>query len=415
MKPGRRIFASNAVWAAGPDAGVATKLPMSAGELADGRYRSIRPAPQLDNHELWNLTSRLDNLSSLRLMNLTTEPVTGAGWPGAWIGVAPDGIYDPTPTRRTHTAVDASGALASLEYTSRGGRLWTALAGAPVAMAAPRIAVDGTDTRALVLYTAASQVWYSNAYAVWATWPAAGVAAQWQDIDYGGIGANARWVVISAAGSIARSTGPGVDAFSAPLTAPGFAASTMHVVAYSHHYAGDVYPSDPGNHMWLALTDTQCSVSTSANANVWSAAALHAIGAVPGDVGYSRLTGQWIAIDHLCGIDRSVDGLVWTRSAMGTANGLPATTVAPTTGRIATDGYGHWMAILIEAWGGGAGAGTAEIFASHDDGATWAEVFPDVVIAQIDDGCLWYGDGAFHVMVETGVTGAIYSTLRTVD
>ena len=173
MRPGRRIFATNAVWAAGPDAGSPVKLPMSAGELADGRYRSIRPAPQLDNHLLWNLGSRLDSAAAMAVRNLVTEPVTAVGFPGAWTGVAVDGIFDPTPTRITHTTADASGVGLALEYVSRGGRLWAAGVPPITTLATPRLAVDGLDSRVMVTGLLAGGLdnpWFSTAYGVWTIW-----------------------------------------------------------------------------------------------------------------------------------------------------------------------------------------------------------------------------------------------------
>ena len=410
MRPGRRIWASNGVWAAGPDAGVATKVPMSAGELADGRYRSIRPAPQLDNYELWNLSSRIDNTAALAVRNLISEPVSAAGWPVAWMGIWPDGIYDPTPTRRVHTWIDQA-ALAGQEYLSRGGRLWAP--GVPpliVAVTLPRLAVNGADVRALALGTAASQMWYSTAYGAWATWPAAGVAGNWQDIDCYQPGT--RWVAISIAGLICRSLDPGVSAFTAPAVGPGFAAPAVVSVAHTQHAPGDLYPTDPGNDTWLALTDTQCSISVDAGNN-WTAALAHGLASSPGDVAYSKIGGQWIAVDFGRGICRSVDGLVWTRSAPGTVGGLFAA-AGPTVVRIATDGFGHWAVFLLNQV-----AGTYEVHTSFDDGATWREVFPDYVVPNAAHGCLWYGDGAFHVMTTDSIApaslGAVYSTFRTVD
>ena len=160
--------------------------------------------------------------------------------------------------------------------------------------------------------------------------------------------------------------------------------------------------------MWVSLTNTQTATCT--NINNWTTA-LHGLGAVPGDLGYSRVSGEWIAVDHLSGIDRSVDGLVWTRSAPGAAGGLFTAIAAPNVGRIATDGYGHWVVVLVDS-----GAGTAEIHSSADDGATWQEIWPDIIVPALVTGTVWYGDGSFHVVVEDGVGGgAIYSTLRAAE
>ena len=404
MRPGRRIFATNAVWAAGPDAGSPVKLPMSAGELADGRYRSIRPAPQLDNHLLWNLGSRLDSAAAMAVRNLVTEPVTAVGFPGAWNGIVPDGAFDPTPTRIRHTVVDGTPLAFPIEWQSRGGRFWGVVAAPATNLGVPRIAVDGLDSRVIVTGANTGGLdnpWFSTAYGVWTIWTVPTLDRMWVDVDFG----TGNWVIVEPAGGILNYANAVGNAFAAPITPPAFVPCTTISVAHSHHNPGDLYPDDPGNDMWVSLTNTQTATCT--NINNWTTA-LHGLGAVPGDLGYSRVSGEWIAVDHLSGIDRSVDGLVWTRSAAGAAGGLFTAIAAPTTGRIATDGYGHWVVVLVDS-----GAGKAEIHSSADDGATWQEIWPDIIVPALVTGTVWYGDGSFHVVVEDGVGGgAIYSTLR---
>jgi hypothetical protein len=356
----------------------------------------------------------------VRLLNLITEPVTAAGWPGAWTGGPVDGICDPalgggiSPTD-THTIADATGAGLWEEWISRGGRLWVAGAPGVAASTVPRLAVSGgalaASVRAMVTGTPGAGVdlpQASTAYGAWAAWPGGGANGHWVDIDYGGQGADARFVVgDGTSGAIRRAPDP-ASPFNLPLTAPGFAAGVT-CLAHSHHDPADLYPDDPGNHIWVALTAAQCSISVHANANVWTAAAAHGLAAAPLDLACSKLTGEWIAVDAAAGICRSADGLVWTNAGPGTAGGLYSVIVAPTTARIATDGFGHWMVLLVDAV-----AGTAELHASHDDGATWREVWPDIILAAITDGALWHGHSQFHVVLMDPVVpaGVIYATHR---
>jgi len=420
MKPGRRIFASNAVWAGGPDAGLAVKAPYTDAELADGRYRSQVPPPRPDNFEYWAWTSRLDRIAASAVLNIDSQPVTAAGWPGAWTGGPMDGIHDPTPaTPDVMTILNAEPITPNEEYVSRGGRLWvagTALA-APTVAVAPRVAVDGAGLRVQVLGSAvagADVPWSSLNYAAWLTWAGGCAAGTWADIDYGGVGANARWVIGDGAhgggaGAILRSPGP-ATIFSGPFTDAGFAGA-ITCLGYSHHYAGDIYPDDPGNHMWVGLSATECSVAVDASANAWSLAAAHGLGATPVDIAYSKPNTEWIAVDLTCGISRSTDGVTWVRSAAGTATGLYASIVNATTARICTDGFGHWLVLLVDSVGN-----TAELHASSDDGATWFEVWPDVVLAGVTDGCCWYGLGRFYAAItDAAGAGIIYATPRAAE
>jgi hypothetical protein len=326
-----------------------------------------------------------------------------------------DGIHDPTPaTRDTMTVVDGTGALLFQERISRGGRLYVAGAGGVFATTAPRIAVDGAGVRAVVTGTAVGvnvEPYSSTAYAGFVTWVGASPAGTWADIDYGGIGANARWIMGDGAhgggaGAVTRSPAP-AQPWTAPFTDAAFAAG-ITCLAYSHHYAGDLYPDDPGNDMWVAMTAAETSASVDGTGNTWVAAAAHGLGATPVDLGYSRLSGEFLAVDLTCGISRSTDGIAWTRYAAGAAGAPWAVIVNATTARIATDGYGHWYCLLVDSV-----ANTAEIHASWDDGATWHEVWPDVILAGITDGCLWYGLGQFHVVLTDGAgAGLIYTSHR---
>ena len=410
MKPGRRIWADNAVWAGGPDAGVATKIPMSAGNLSDGRYRSIRPAPQTDNYEQWVTSSRLDAAASMRVMNVIDQPVTQAGWPGAWVGGPCDGIYDVSTGR--HSVL--SRAIADEEWTSAGSRNWAVAAVPGITLTTPRLATDYLTLRGVVDGTplgAGTNAWASVAGGAWAAWVLSPLG-QWLDIDYGGAGANARWVIggLLAAGAtptVLISTGPAA-AFFAPAGPPVWAgAPAVNVIAHSHHAAGDLYPDDPGNHVWLAMTSAEASVSVHATAGVWTAPAGHLLPAAPLDVACSKLSGEWICVCADGTLGRSYDGVVWVNDITSVV--LPgAGAYAP---RIATDGYGHWMIAMISA------AGFLYLWASPDDGTTWPRVYPEFWLpGGYADHALWYGDGQFVIVSQDGVSaGSVHTSLRITD
>ena len=420
MKPGRRIWASNDVWAGGPDAAVASKLPMSAGNLADGRYRSVRPAPQTDNYEQWVTSSRLDRAAAMRVYTINAEPVTAAGWPAAWQGGWCDGIYDGT----SHSVVsdDIGGGPADEDWQSVGGRNWiVSPAGVPaVGFVVPRMATDMVR-RGVVDGSpgAATRPYFALTGAAWATWPVGSPVGGWLDIDYGGIGANARWVIGGDVGPwtpvIEVSSGTAV-AFAPPGTPPAWGGALgVNVVAYTHHYAADLYPDDPGNDEWLALSPTEASISVDGQADVWTAPIAHAMTTPPFDVGYSRMSGEWIAVMSDGDIARSTDGLVWVCDAAAIVGSMGAG-IATTT-RITTDGYGHWMLLEIDNGGLGGPGFVTKIWASHDDGASWYRVFEELELAAVWDGCIWYGRGQFHIVLQENSTGigTIHSTLRAVD
>jgi hypothetical protein len=410
MRPGRRIWASTPLWLAGPDAGSPTKAPASAGNLAEGRYRSIRPAPQIDNHEFWNIASRLDAAASMRVMSIFSEPVTALGWPGAWVGGPCDGIYDPIMGQHSIVDVDTT-AVADEDWLSAGGRNWAAAALVPaVGFVVPRLAVDNTGTRGVIDGGAVPTLPFASVGAgIWTTWNVASPLGLWRDIDFGGVGANARWVIGGQSGgapAVLTSFVP-ANVFAAPGTPPAFAPGFVFCVAHSHHYAADLYPQDPGNHVWLALTGTQASISVHATADVWTAPVLHAMPSWPIDVACSRLSGEWIAIGVDGTISRSMDGLVWVNAPLA----LPGSYVAPTTCRIATDGYGHWMALETDAI-----ALTGMVWGSGDDGATWRRVYEEIVVANTAFGAVWYGGGQFFIATMDGFSvGAIHSSLRIAE
>lgn len=405
MRPGPRIWASNALWAAGPDVGVATKIPMAAGELADGRYRAIRPAPQLDNYELWAIASRLHGAASMRLLNvfnrfdLNTVGLVGGFCHGCW-----------DPVALTASMVEERAAAAMGEFISIGGlQPWGAGAGFPGpppppagVVGQPRIAIDpATQNRAVVDDCAAGDLpWASVAYGVFAPWPGGSLANQWCALCHTVIGD--RFVFGDQLALIHRAQNPAAIT-SAPATPPGFAAARITALAASNHAAADVYPSDPGNDCVIAMTATEVS-SSSGTCNVWTAAALHLLGSVPLDLAYSKAGSKWIAILANGQIGTSLDnGATWAATAS-----LPGAMAASTTSMIACDGYGDWMALLIDA-----GGPTTQLFASWDDGVTWVQVFLPVWVTAVNAGCIFYGGGQFIFMcIDNGAVSWVYTTLR---
>jgi hypothetical protein len=303
------------------------------------------------------------------------------------------------------------------EWTSAGARNWAAAAVPGITLTAPRLATDNITLRGVVDGTplpGGTNPWVSILGGAWAPW-ALSPFGQWLDMDYGGTGAGIRWIIsgLLAAGtpSVLRSTGPAA-AFVAPAIPPVWAPGpAVNLIAHSHHMPGDLYPQDPGNHVWLAMTSAEASVSTDAAANSWTAPVGHLlpVGAAPLDVACSKLSGEWICVCADGTLGRSYDGIVWINDTTSVV--LPAAGVY--VPRIATDGYGHWMIAMLRP-----AAGVLYYWASPDDGATWYRVYYATYLPApgYTDHALWYGDGQFvAVGMDGAAAGSIYTSLRIAE
>lgn len=404
MRPGPRIFASNAVWAGGPDVGAATKTPMTAGELADGRYRDVVPAPRPDNYELWALGTRLHGAASQRVLNVFMR--FDLNTVGANGGVC-DVCWDPLTL--TATMVESRPAAAAPgEFISVGAiQPWGAGAGFAAwpggdQAGAVRIAVDPiTSNRAVVTDSVPNQsAWASTAYANFLQWPGGCLASRWITVAHTVIGD--RFLFGDTAGLIYRAQNPAALA-TAAATPPVWAPAGPIILGASNHAAADVYPDDPGNDVLVALSLTQVSTSN-ATGNVWSGVVAHGLGSMPLDIAYSKAGSKWICILANGQIGTSLDnGATWAATAS-----LPGAMAAATTSRIACDGFGDWVICLTDNVGN-----TTQLFASWDDGVTWVQVFYPIWVTNVEGIALCYGGGQFiNIATDLAAACYVYTTLR---
>ena len=412
MRPGSLEWAMNANYAAGGGAGNPTKAPPAAGQIADGYQPDAAVSPQIWNYARWAMMLMLAGCRSERVLNWQAGSVAGIG---GLIGGLGHGIYDPIAD--VHIWHGHTGVAANEEATSD-GLIWTG--GAPWVVAGNALycyaAHDGNGTRAQVtgnlVPPGANQIGFSTGFAAWAAWTAGEPNGQFTLIEHDHVGL---WVMTDiggvggASGDLLVSTGP-ANAWGAPTSAPGFAAGPT-VLAHSHHPAALIYPNDPGNPMWIAMTPAQKSMS--ADGQTWSAAAAHGIGGTPLGLAYSAHGTRWIAT-VACGgkgwITYSDDnGSTWNPSAVLGNAACPITSsiVNPTEMQIACDGYGDWMIAIADSAGG-----SLELHASWDNGKTWARVpLPSTPYNAFAD--LWYGGGRFMLMTTDGAGNfAAYTSLR---
>jgi hypothetical protein len=403
MKPGIIEWADNAVWAGGPSFGSATKAPPTTAERNEGYYPTQRPAPQILNYLMNELSQRARGAASMRLLNWIEIDATAI----ADTGGPMDGVHD--PITGSDVTVDFTGAAAFEDNVAPGGMIWAAGAGgAGMSGANARIACDHLGNIAFVNDILCPPGLLAVAYSPtplggWVAWPGGGApAGQWSIIEHDHLG---RWVIgdyTALAVHLLTSTAP-ANAFGACAAAPGFIAGQgPSCLKHSHHPAGSVWPADPGNQAWIALSLTE--QSRSANGTNWTAAAVHAMGSLPVDLAYSRFGTTWITILLNGQIGTSTDnGATWT-----VTNPLAASALGALTGaRIACDGYGDWVIAMTDGAGG-----AVEVWASWDNGASWSMVFLTSA-PHPNDIALWYGGGRFHLMsTDAAAAWAGYASLR---
>lgn len=394
MRPGVPGWAESSLWATGPSAGQPTKAPPTAGRRLEGYHPQDMPSPQILNWLLHELGLRSLGAASLRVMNwLSTS--TAALVAGGVSGGAGEGCYDAAAD--THDVIDDDG-FAFEESSSLGGLIYAV--GTPPISApgtSPTIAADGVGNRGVA--GDAVGLFYSAARGAWAIpgpWTEAG---PWGFIRHG----NGLWLIAKDAGTpalgkIKVSTGPAV-AFVDPTTVPAWGGgAVIYCVEHSHHPAAKLYPADPGNQYWVALTATQRS--RSADGDIWSAPAAHGMSGAPWGLAYSAFGTKWIAILSDGTISYSTTGLAWAG-----ASPLTSSLGALTEARIACDGYGDWVIALSDGSG-------IEVHVSSDNGVTWRRVHLPVVPPP-GHLKLWYGGGRFHLFADSGAaTFAAYVSFR---
>lgn len=398
MKPGHRVWSSNVNWVGGPDAGTPTKTPATDAQEADGYYRDLRVAPRTWNFDRWARDQRIAGIVSKRVLN---PRVANTAALAAFADVSLDGCDGGAGAPGAHTLIAATMAPLSEEALAlNGGQDWAA--GAPPAGANqfPRIASDHLANRGLVVQAGAGlDVFQSAAFGAWAPWagaPFVGCRA----IHHDGVGL---WAVGDGGGLLYVSTALGV-ALGAPTTPPAPAfAEPIAVLRHSRHPAALVWPGDTGNPIWLAMGATK--IARSVDGQVWSATAAHGLGATPLDLAYSYSRKAWLVVlDNGTGAYSTDNGVTWS---VPVAIGVIA---APTSARLATDGYGEWICAIADSAGGGA----YEIWGSWDEALTWHFVdLPGAPAAGAGQCCAaWFGEGRFVVALASGGAPVIYVSDR---
>jgi hypothetical protein len=351
----------------------------------------------------------------MRISNWSREDVSNLAV--AQIGIQPFGVANAglAGPDRPMSIVIAQGALGVPEayYSETGRRIWTPWGPVPGGGSTlpTGVAADGAGGVAQTLQAPADQICISGAPgAPWVLWPfAAAPGLFWAGIACDGDNVAPIWAIVNTT-SAAVYWAPATGApFVVAATPPGFAAS-WPLIRHSGHHPDDLYPGDPGNEVFLILTNTEAS--SSADGDTWTAAVAHGMTNVPEGFAYSRQDATWIAIERSNPGSRiavSVDnGATWVETTP-IDSGIDLTVVGAWA-RIACDGYGHWA--VLESGGPGT---HAELHVSVDNGETWRRVYPEENAAagdtiQLDEGGLWYGNGAFHLLTSDGA-GTFYGAI----
>jgi hypothetical protein len=391
MKPGILKWATNNNFAAGPDVGSATKVPPTSGQEADGYYRNNKPAAQIWNYNRWGALEKINQFEIAAVKNWTeasNKILTASGPP------APDkaGFFD--TYQNIHTVVEFSGGANHAEVrSSNGGRYLTLLA-----TAIPNAASNesdgfatGTDTRVLCYGLVADYIYYSTALGAWTLWTGLGATGK---LFAKGDFYNGRYCFLDTLVDIFSTTSTGT----VPAVVDTQLTGTYCSLKHSKHVAGTLYPNDPGNLTWMAVTSTQSSVSS--DGVTWGTPAAHG------------LTG----IDSECWMDYSAHGSRWIIATKGITGGLGTIAISDDNGatwtaynrlpyyritagitgvKIASDGFGTWVVAAADV-----GSNEVDTVYSVDNGETWEPMHLPYDGKQNARVALWYGDGQFNLAIE---------------
>lgn len=429
MIPGLPRWATNNNYAAAPGAPNPTKAPPAAGQIADGYQPDAAVSPQIWNYWRWAAAALLAGCSSMRLLNWQEGDATVLATEGVGAG-----MYEPVAGAHTYDYIAVGGAGGKLESIGmRAAQLWS-VGFSPVGGGAYestvgggcRSAHDALGNRAIAsaLGGGAAVVFHSAAWAAWdATWGGAGFPGAWtpSDIDHDHLGGTGVWIVsdpnVAGPGELWVSPAPGVP-WANPVATPGFGGGQgPSLVRHTHHAAGMLYPDDPGNLCWVALSPLHRSYSL--DGWNWVPAAGHPWAAVPYDLAYSHLGTQWIGVlldggpnGYLVYSDDNFSNA--TKSAAFGAAGCPVDTQInnPTFAKIATDGFGDWLLGIIDCT-----SGDFELHASWDNGVSWDQVYlPSVPTITANSSMdMWYGGGRFVLWLDdpVGPSRQVFISLRS--
>lgn len=413
MIPFLKKWATNIFHAAGADPWSAqpTKAEPAAGKLATGRVPEERPPAEETNY--WRSTvSRLVNvISSLRTGNFFQADTTGID--GVTAAVPQSAYFD--PSSEYFWVVAPGGGGGCEDHWSQGGLVWNAAApgGLWAALVLPRdCAIDvTTSARAVVFADAADTIHGSAAFwpGIWGLWAGLpGPALTFELVEHDWIG---RFVFVTSLGAVYDSTDV-LTPIAVAGTPPGFAAALPSAIIHTHHAALDVWDRDTGNPLWMIVTPTE--VSTAADGQNWTAAALHNVTALtPRTLAYSKTSRKFGVIQGTAGNARfweSVDnGATWgAGTVIDSAYGALAQGSSLTC-----DGGGHWVAMLVD------GIADARIYVSVDDGTTWERVYPEaswpvpLAAATFAFSTAVYGQGRFQIYTADGAALTTFGYFTT--
>lgn len=263
-----------------------------------------------------------------------------------------------------------------------GGIIWEDEASTPFSVGGwggQEIASDQNGQRVVVDPGSANVVIESSGLSTWASRSATGT---WYCIDHDKQGV---YAIGGASGTISTSTNG--TAWTARTSG-----CSNQIICIAHNYS-TVSPR------WVALTSTECSLSTTGV--TWSAIA-HSLSAspVPHTLRYSAYEDKWMVILTNCNIGYSTDGgLTW--SEYSDPFGLYASYNPLSGDKVAfeSDGQGGW---IFQHNSPGAGTDTDRRWVSKNNGVDWYEV-PEGITTKTK---LCWGDDHF---ISVGDLSAHYS------
>ncbi len=386
MRPGPHPWATNAAWAAGPDAGSDAKTETPDVLREDGLYRSSRIGSDTFNWQLNRGHLAHQFAAKMFAANWTLEDTDLA------VGVANDQLMascqhtNANGSYVSYFVADSAAGGASTVKVGVNGRTWAAGGAAGPNPGAATTSMDAdndddADVRVIVFNAplANDQIYDSSALGAWNLTPMGGAGLNWSaigcDRNTAG-GAAALWLTGDDAGGgnavLYSSTDPVGVGFANVATFPAVAEPVIQI-AHTCHPASALGPDDAGNPSWLIFTTTRVLVS--ADGAAWSNQA-HGFTGAPTKKGaaYSRTTGRWIAPDPGGG------GAVWysddngvTWADVGGANALSGAT--GTIFQCACDAYGTFV-ILDDA---------GRLWVSSDDGMNWTRIVGPYSIASFTE------------------------------
>lgn len=467
MKPGIQKWATNANYAAGPDAGQPTKAELAVGLVQDGYYSQRAVAPDFWNMFRWRLSERIDNLSQARLKNMSAKITPAvAGW--AYTGGATTlkckftSTYNETAsTLRDHDYMEGycnlsgAGVGSQLEriYSYDRGEKWSNFtatlapntfypddicAAYPTVAAGGGYAICGVDSApGPGLYRVPRAQGRAGVEVVWDP-----IARNYRSIDtsYAETGVDVWCAYVSGAGlSVQRAVTFGGAL--APAAGLGALLGGAGAIRYSHHPSGKLYPSDLGNDVWMLATqgggiglgNIATSVDNGANFLIVNAAAPAIIN--QNLLAYSAWGARWGIIEWTATFPTFAysddNGVTWTSlvDGFGFSNLNYFAVHSGREARLVCDGYGHWMCAFTVNYTDPlyGPMEEAQVFYSADNGENWLRTNPPIpsVINTLAAGAafghdLWYADGAFWYVIcfDDGAGNDVYyvfSTLRTAE